>query len=526
MKQQQRLNTALCTIFLTVATVSSNMLGQNSRPEAETQPNVVFFLVDDMGWQDTSVPFHTETTDFNKRYRTPNMERLAEQGTLYTNAYASCPVCTPTRVSIMTGQHPARLGITNWTLHAHRDSSAGHDRLRSPAWNTQGLQPDALTLAELLQANGYCTIHAGKAHWGALDTPGADPLNHGFDINIAGHAAGAPGSYYGTDNFSDEVRRGKPQGNSPWPVPGLDAYHGQEVYLTEVLTKESIKAIDDAIAVNKPFFLHLGHYAVHTPIMADPSFIDHYPELSKREAAYASMVEGVDQSLGQLMDALDERGILDNTIIIFTSDNGGLSGRAGASENHNAPLRHGKGFAYEGGVRIPQIISVPGSQSSRTDRVTVSQDLFPTILQMTNTEIPIEAANQMDGHSIVDSLDGKNPDAYRVVGWHYPHQWTQPGPGLQAFTSIRAGNEKLIYFYGDEQFELYDLEDDISEKNNLASAQPHRVEELSQLMRHWMRQTGAKTPINKETNQPLSLPSLHAWSSQQSNSDPMLIEDE
>ena len=201
----------LFTITALVAPLSGATNEKSTSIRTSTdQPNVVFFLVDDMGWQDTSVAFHEEPTPFNERYRTPNMQRLADQGTLYTNAYASCPVCTPTRVSIMTGQHPARLNITNWTLRADRDSSAGHKRLRSPEWRTEGLQPNAITLAELLQANGYRTIHAGKAHWGALNTPGADPHNHGFDVNIAGHAAGAPGSFYGTDNFSDEVRRGKP----------------------------------------------------------------------------------------------------------------------------------------------------------------------------------------------------------------------------------------------------------------------------------------------------------------------------
>ena len=484
------------------------------------QPNVVFFLVDDMGWQDTSVPFHSETTPLNKRYRTPNMERLANQGTLYTDAYASCPVCTPTRVSIMTGQHPARLGITNWTLYPDRDSSAGHDRLRSPTWHTEGLQPDAVTLAELLQADGYRTIHAGKAHWGALNTPGADPLNHGFDINIGGHAAGAPGSYYGTDNFSDEVRRGKPKGKSPWPVPGLEAYHGQDIYLTDVLTTEAISAIDGAITEEQPFFLHLAHYAVHTPIMADPNFTNKDTNLPEREIAYASMVEGVDVSLGRIMDALEDRGIANNTIIIFTSDNGGLSGRAGAPKDHNAPLRHGKGFAYEGGVRIPQIISVPGHAPSRTDYVTVSHDLFPTVLQLTGTNIPIASADQMDGHSIVDSLNGKKElDTYRVFGWHYPHQWTTPGPGLQAFTSIRVGNEKLIYFYADDRFELYDLTTDLSEQDDLAASQPERVNQLAQVMQHWMRQTGADTPINKTTNEPLALPGTTKVSSQSPRSD-------
>ena len=336
------------------------------------------------------------------------MERLARQGVLFSQAYAASPVCTPTRTSVLSGQNPARSRITNWTLRNSRsDQETGPENypLRSPDWNFAGVQPGDVMLTSLLKKQGYQTIHAGKAHFGALDTPGADPGNLGFDVNIAGHAAGAPGSFYGTHNFSRAYRG---QGGGVWDVPGLEAYHGRDINLTEALTIEANKAISDAVAADQPFYLNMAHYAVHTPIMADSQLVAHYSHLSPREAAYASMIEGMDESLGALLHQLEVLGEATRTLIIFFSDNGGLSAHSrgitelGTGKNsHNLPLRSGKGSAYEGGIRVPLLVSWGRNDSDeplqqrlqiragvRETRPVISEDLFMTFLDVAGAEHP------------------------------------------------------------------------------------------------------------------------------------------
>ena len=330
------------------------LIGQSCKEQKkEVKPNIIMFLVDDMGWQDCSEPFWKEKTAFNKRYNTPSIERLATQGMKFTQAYA-CAVCSPTRVSLISGMNAARHRVTNWTLRRGKSSVKEPENLRMPEWNLNGAQPtDSIErsvhitpLAKILKNNGYFTIHSGKAHFGAIGTPGANPLNLGFDINIAGHAAGAPGSYQGTAYFGNN-----PDGTvkNTWSVPGLEKYHGQDINLSDALTKEAILAVDSSLKTDKPFFLYMAHYAVHTPIQADNRYIDKYNEEidDKIEAKYASMVEGMDKSLGDLMDYLDKKGITENTIILFMSDNGGLSavGRGGEPHTHNKPLSKWKRFS-------------------------------------------------------------------------------------------------------------------------------------------------------------------------------------
>jgi arylsulfatase A-like enzyme len=230
-------------------------------PAMASPPNIVMFLVDDLGWQDASVPFHTEPTAFNERYHTPNLERLAAAGMSFTSAYASAPVCTPTRTSIMTGQAPGRTRITYWTLHEDRDTSRKRDDLRAPPWNVNGLQAGHVTLPALLRDAGYRTIHVGKAHFGAHGTSGADPTNLGFEVNVAGHASGAPASYLGTHDFSQAGRSGRPEERSVWDVPGLEKYHGREVFLTEALALEAVAAVRRAVQEGRPFFLNMAPYA-------------------------------------------------------------------------------------------------------------------------------------------------------------------------------------------------------------------------------------------------------------------------
>ncbi len=246
--------------------------GCSSAPEVKLpdHPNILFFLVDDMGWQDTSVPFHSERTPLNDLYRTPNMEQLAAAGMKFTQAYA-CSVCSPTRTSLMTGMNAARHRVTNWTLSRNDSQDRPDDLLTFPAWNVNGLQSTdsiersvyATTLPQLLRDSGYFTIHCGKAHWGAMDTPGESPLNLGFDINIAGHAAGRPASYQGLTNFGNKVKGGF---TPPWGVPGLEKYHGDSINLTKALTLEAMAALDKNLGSGKPFFLYMSHYAIHTPL--------------------------------------------------------------------------------------------------------------------------------------------------------------------------------------------------------------------------------------------------------------------
>lgn len=320
------------------------------------QPNIIIFFVDDMGWQDCSLPFHNQKTKWNEIYHTPNLEKLAAEGMKFTHAYAA-PVCSPSRVSLMTGMNAIRHKVTNWTLWKNQSTDGKSGRLTPPTWNLNGISPvagventvHATTLAQVLQQNNYRTIHVGKAHLAAAGTLGSDPRNLGFDVNIAGHAAGAPQSYYGLDNFGKNKGR-----DSIWNVPGLEKYWGKDIFLTEALTLEAIAAMEQARLDQRPFFLHMAHYAVHAPIRADPRFVQKYYAMGMDsiEAKYASLVEGMDKSLGDIMQYLADQKLDQNTIILFLSDNGGLSAnaRGGTRHQHNTPLRSGKGSAYEGGV--------------------------------------------------------------------------------------------------------------------------------------------------------------------------------
>lgn len=455
-----------------------------SEAQGAKKPNVVLFLVDDMGWQDTSVPFDTVRSAWNNVYQTPAMERLAAKGVKFTQAYASA-ISSPTRVSLLTSMNPVAHRVTNWTLHRDSSQDTRSQKLDLPSWNVNGLQPvgtninntvEATTLPELLHANGYATIHCGKAHFGAIDTPGADPRALGFDVNIAGHAAGGLASYLGEKNFGNETDPEKTQ--SPFAVPGLEKYWGKNIFATEVLTIEALAAIDTLRATkpDKPFFLYLSHYAVHTPLNVDERFYGKYRAagLDHTAAAYAALVEGMDKSLGDVMEYLDKNGLADNTIIIFMSDNGGLSacGRSGTKDRHNWPLRSGKGSAYEGGTRVPMIIFDPRSTraaASIEETPVEVTDLMPTILEMGGVK-RFKTVQKRDGASFRGLLYGKKlPWATdRTFVWHYPNRWDCSGEGIGTFSSIRHGDYKLIYFYDTERTELFDVVRDLSEERNLA----------------------------------------------------------
>ena len=503
-----------CTLLLTTALTAG-------AAEREQRPNIVFFLVDDMGWQDTSLPFWKDTTDLNRKYRTPNMERLAALGTKFTDAYA-CPVSSPSRISLITGTNVARHQVSNWTLHKDQATDAPSDSLTFGRWNYNGMSPVpgignafyATPLAQVFKDNGYTTLFVGKAHFGALGTPAEDPLTLGFDRNIAGHAAGAMGSYLGEENYGNH-----PAGSytPPWGVPMLEKYHGTDTFLTEALTREAAKLIDSSAAAGKPFFLYMSHYAVHAPYKADKRFVQRYRDrgLSETEAEYAAIVEGMDKSLGDLMDLVAKKGIADNTIFVFMSDNGGYS--VGVRPNDaNVPLRGGKGACYEGGIREPMIVYWPGVTEGGTVNATpvIIEDFYPTLLAMAGIR-DYEMVQPIDGQDFTPALLRKWgakmlwPD--RPLYFHYPNNWGERtrDVGLPS-SAVRMGDWKLVHFYEDEHNELYNLKEDISERHDLlqeASPKYKKIEaKLAKKLSDHLRQNGANMPVRKSTGQRAAYP--------------------
>ncbi|GGK78751.1 sulfatase [Rufibacter glacialis] len=488
---------------------------------AQQRPNIIVFLVDDMGWMDTSVPFSGKVEALNQRYHTPNMVRLAREGMKFTNAYAT-PICTPTRVSLITGLNAAHHRVTNWT-NIRRDAPTDHpDSTFLPlAWNYNGLSPKpgvphtvtAIPLPRLLQEAGYYTIHVGKAHFGSAGTPGANPYNLGFQVNIAGNAAGHPQSFLGTENY------GNLPGKISWhAVQDLSEYYGTETFLTEAITLEALKALDGAVKTKKPFFLHLSHFALHDPLQADPRFIQRYQDagLDPQEAKYASMVEGMDKSLGEVLAYLQKNKLDQNTLLLFVSDNGGLSmgaPRGGKPQTHNLPLRAGKGSVYEGGIRVPLLVRWPGTVKAGTTahQYLIIEDFFPTLLEVAGVK-KVPASQGVDGKSFLPLL--KNPalkDTNRVLVWHHPNNWLpQGGPGINYKSAARQGDWKLVYDLRTGQKELYHLRSDLGETTDLAHRHPEKVAALSKALGQQLRHWNALLPIFKNTNTPVPMPD-QAW---------------
>lgn len=466
--------------------------------------NIVFFMVDDMGWQETSVPFHTQVTELNRRYRTPNMERLAAQGMKFTQAYASA-VCSPTRVSALTGMNAARHRVTNWTLRRDRSPDDASSTLEPPAWNLNGVCTNSgvgramrvTPLPALLRDAGYYTIHVGKAHFGAKGTPGENPLNLGFEINVAGHAAGGPGSYWGLKNFSAAWRTQPP--DLIWDVPGLEKYHGRDIYLTEALTLEAINELEKAAATGRPFYLYMAHYAVHAPWERDDRFCDAYLDrgLKPFEATLASMIEGMDKSLGDIMDALERLGVAENTLVLFMSDNG-----APSQCPRNLPLRGHKLTPYEGGIREPLIVKWPRitQPGSVCKTPVIIEDFFPTILEAAGVEWKGKTLQTVDGVSFVPLLRGagaQSPD--RVFTWHFPHTYA----GQTPFSAIRQGPWKLIYHHPERKLELFNVEEDVEEARNTVLDEPTKTRELAELLASRLSGMEALMPIQKASGKAL-----------------------
>lgn len=456
------------------------------------KPNVLFFLVDDLGWAD--VGFNNPNTF----YETNNLNKLSETATVFTNAYAAAPVCSPTRSSIMTGKYPARLANTDY-FGAYQPEANNRNTPLLPASYVEHLPLEEITLAEELKSNGYKTFFAGKWHLGSENFW---PEHQGFDVNKGGITRGGP--YGGKKYFS-------PYGN-PKLEDGPDGEH-----LPDRLASETVDFIKNN--KNNPFFAYLSFYSVHTPLIGRPDLVEKYKERAelldsnitrflpegKREARqiqdhaiYAAMVEAMDLAVGKVISALDEMELLENTIIIFMSDNGGLSTSEG-SPTSNLPLRAGKGWLYEGGIREPMLIKYPRIKNKlqKIDTPVTSTDFYPTILEMCGLQL--NDKQHLDGLSLLSLLEGENKLERESIYWHYPHYGNQGGsPGA----AIRNGDYKLIDFFGEKPDELYDLNVDLGEQNNLINEMPEKHKELRIMLEEWQKSVGARFPTENQNFEP------------------------
>jgi len=491
-------------LILLLSLLPAGCKREKIRSDALSRPNIILFLVDDLGWEDTSVPFWTDTVPNNRWYQTPHISQLADEGMRFTRAYASSPVCSPTRTAILSGLNPAHTGITNW-IPGEGDGPAEQQKFLVPEWRVKGLDRDILTLPQLLKEAGYYTIHIGKAHFGRKGTPGADPRNLGFDVSIAGNHRGQPGSYY--------VPYGSPERDSQ--MVDLNRYYRDSLYLSDALTAEALRMIDTALARGKPFYLSFSHYAVHTPIQGDPERMDKYRRAGKNEfqVAYATMVESVDRSLGVLMKKLMERGIRDNTVLVFFSDNGGLVSHSGPPTT-NYPLSSGKGSSREGGYREPLIIRWPGriAAGSVCDVPVIAEDLFPTFARLAGIEPPDTVQQILDGTDITPLLlGGSNIDRPHPLVWHYPHYWAnarirQADSTITPFSAIREGDWKLIYLYEQEKCLLFNLGEDIGEQKDHSAEFPDITAGLCDQLAQLLREMNARTPVDRASGKPVPYP--------------------
>lgn len=489
-------------------------VGKESNSQGK-KPNIIIFLVDDMGWQDCSLPFWDKVTEQNRRFHTPNMERLASQGIKLTNAYANA-VCTPTRVSIMTGMNEARHMVTNWTNVIKDEPTDYPDSVLNPAaWNYNGLSPlkgtpktiVANTLPQLLKENGYRTIHCGKAHFAPYGTPASEPLNIGFDVNIGGSSAGHPGSYLGEKKYRSSEK------DTLRDVRGLEFYAEKKVFLTEALTMEAIYQVKRTVDRKQPFFLYMSHYAVHLPFEKDKRFYQKYIDagLTENEAKYAALVEGMDKSLGDIMDYLKKAKLDKNTYILFLSDNGGLSlapPRSAAAQTQNLPLKQGKGSLYEGGIRVPMIVAGPGIQKASISSQYLSvDDMLPTVLAMAGIK-KYEVQQVVDGENMLPYFKHKNKvNDNKILIWHYPNNWTNLDlHGISWMSAIRQGDWKLIYFHKTGELELYNLKEDISENNELSKQFPEKRKAMAALLTQELKNRKAKMPSFKSSGLPIPWP--------------------
>ena len=437
---------------------------------ASQPPNIVLFLIDDLGWRDLGC-------QGSRYYQTPNIDALAQQGARFTNAYSACAVCSPTRAAVLTGKYPARLMLTDWLPSGRWDPKA---KLLSGRF-LRGLPVEELTLAEALRNAGYRTANIGKWHLGS--EPFSLPEHHGFDVNIGGNAHGAPGNFF----YPYE---------GDWLIPGTqfrakwnvlpDGKEGE--YLTDRLTDEAVSFITQS--KDSPFFLYFPHYGVHTPLQAKSDVIAKYeaiPEAQRQGLPeYAAMIESIDDSVGRVMKTLENLKLADNTIIIFTSDNGGFW-----KATNQAPLRANKGAYYEGGIRVPLIVKWPGKAKAGLvlDEPVISNDLYPTCLAACG--LPALPNQHVDGLDLSQLVQGKVTSLNRQsLFWHFPHY--NEHPSSVPSSVIRKGAWKLIETFDPAGLELYNLEQDLSEANNLATSNPEKLAELRGELEAWRVDVGAE----------------------------------
>ena len=471
--------------FLKTAATTALMAGMKPAwSDDDKKLNFVFILIDDLGWRDLGCFGSTF-------YETPNLDRLATEGMRFTDAYAACPVCSPTRVSIMTGKYPARLATTDWfgapqpeNAHNHR---TGKNKLLPPPYEAK-MPLEEVTMAETFQDAGYRTFFAGKWHMGG---EGYYPEDQGFELNKGGFEKGSPPSYF-----------------SPYKNPRLEDGPDGE-HLPERLSQECVRFME--AEKDNQFLLYLSMYSVHTPLRSRKDLIKKYEQKAKQlkhdgpefipegkrqarqiqdHAVYAAMVESMDQAVGNVLDALVTLGIEENTVVMFMSDNGGLSTSEG-SPTSNVPLRAGKGWLYEGGVREPMIVKWPGvtEPGSICDHPVISTDFYPTMLEL--ADLNSKPEQHCDGVSFAPLLHGAPMPNDRPIFWHYPHYGNQGGsPGA----AVRLGDYKLIEFFEDGHVELYNIADDLSETNNLAEKLPEKATELLQMLHNWQKSVNARFP--------------------------------
>ena len=482
---------------------------------AAGKPNFLFVLVDDLGWRDLGCYGSTF-------YETPNLDRLARNGMRFTDAYAACPVCSPTRASIMTGKYPARTGLTDWIPgRQHNKKTLRYMKLLPPAFEQQ-MALEEVTLAEALRGGGYKTGFAGKWHLGTDEA--FWPEHQGFDMNKGGWSRGSP--YYRKHDFATDTWYGDSGYVSPYKNPRLtDGPPGE--YLTDRLATEASKFI--LRQRDNPFLMYLAFYTVHNPMHGKKELVAKYKAKARamgvdrvspyitgkpwmdqpapghwRErviqsyAEYAAMVESMDTNVGRVLDTLEHNGLGSNTVVIFMSDNGGLSTSEG-SPTTNLPLRAGKGWLYEGGVREPLIIRWPGvtRPGSTCAEPVISTDFYPTMLEIAG--LPALPKQHADGVSLVPLLRGARSLDREAIYWHYPHYSNQ---GDQPGGAVRVGDFKLIEYYEDMHVELYNVREDASETRNLAAALPEKAGELRAMLHSWRESVGAAMPAPNPNYKP------------------------
>ncbi len=469
---------------------SCNLSDSNKKVKSkiERAPNILLITVDDLGWADLGC----YGADLHE---TPHIDAFAATGQKFTNAYAAAAICTPTRAALLTGKSPAKLNMTIWREAAINDQ---FENKLIPPDVSPNLPLKEVTIAEALKAEGYMTAHLGKWHVGDGEH---FPETQGFDINVGATVWGAPPTFFFP--YRGEIY------NSMRFVPGLErdvsgGYNFDRAgeYLTDRLTDEAISIMERF--KEEPFFINLSYYTVHTPTEGKKDIVDYYQKklasgMSHQNAIYAAMVHSLDENIGKLMHSLEDLNLADNTVVIFTSDNGGFINEwDGQTVTDNAPLRSGKGALYEGGIRVPTIIRWPDVTIPNTtsEFPITTQDFYPTLLEMANLKGNPEQVAAFDGISLIPIL--KNPQTkmkQREMYWHYPHYYHTTTP----VSAIRRGDWKLLEFFEDNQVELYNLKQDASENNNLEKENPEKTRELLKLLTSWRQYVNAPMPqLNPE----------------------------